>query len=655
MVGRPRIVVNTKTKRRYLIYRGKRIPIKSPLSTKDLVKDIHRLVKILVTDRKRRRKTAKKTKTKQGGKPVITGTSGPPADLKKVGDIHPQDYTRDSLRETLEREAKERIEKEKSEAKLAIQQAKLKALQTPRPIEGVPALEQGEFAIVDPQGKFRYKFSQEQLTDIQTKLEHGEQRLLTLQSELDSNESKIARQGAELLEQNAKLEKLTTDLRIAYNETDILRKQVAETQNQLNLEKAKLAESEIARQDLDARKKSLEQSLRVLQAKITEAESDIKKKEKEFTDLNRKYDQKVKSYEQVSSNLEKAKSDVITVSTGKREAELEAFLKAYLTYLSKNKALRKERDQIAKELFGINEHVGPDTFQIKLQNKFQTFEKMYLALHPYFERHVKTGEDEAKFLKELKLQLPRLPIGSKIPADPETPPVDDDEGGPSGVNPEVEPEPEPEPEPETEPEPEPEPEPDPADAESAKDQAKQDLLDELQDGSGRRKFKGVTNVEIDRWMTPVKEYQGTISYDQLGKLPMKFRGTKAFIYNTEPMGKDGHWIGVIVNKDTIEHFDPFGEEPKRSFLSKLKPQLGKGVYQMKVNRVKRQNNATDTCGYHSMKFITDRLLRGKTFKDATNFKIIEDSVQGEADVLKFKKMVKQFGRVKVWFWIFKYA
>ena len=46
-----------------------------------------------------------------------------------------------------------------------------------------------------------------------------------------------------------------------------------------------------------------------------------------------------------------------------------------------------------------------------------------------------------------------------------------------------------------------------------------------------------------------------------------------------------------------------------------------------------------------MKFIKDR-YDGKTFAEATRFKIIEDSMKGEKQIEKFKKTVKQFGYVK---------
>ena len=46
-----------------------------------------------------------------------------------------------------------------------------------------------------------------------------------------------------------------------------------------------------------------------------------------------------------------------------------------------------------------------------------------------------------------------------------------------------------------------------------------------------------------------------------------------------------------------------------------------------------------------MKFLKDR-YGGKSFKEATRFKVIEDSLRGEKQIESFKKATKAFGYVK---------
>ena len=123
--------------------------------------------------------------------------------------------------------------------------------------------------------------------------------------------------------------------------------------------------------------------------------------------------------------------------------------------------------------------------------------------------------------------------------------------------------------------------------------------------------------------------------------------TFSFILNTQPHTvKIGHWVAVFVTLTTIEYYDSLVGQPPSTFMKRLKPFLKPGqIYQYKVNTVKRQSNKSNNCGYYAMEFITDR-YKGKTYKEPSHFKVIEDSVKGEQDIARFKKTVKKFGFVK---------
>jgi hypothetical protein len=70
------------------------------------------------------------------------------------------------------------------------------------------------------------------------------------------------------------------------------------------------------------------------------------------------------------------------------------------------------------------------------------------------------------------------------------------------------------------------------------------------------------------------------------------------------------------------------------------------MFQFKVNNVKRQRNNSYNCGWFAMLFLKDR-YGGMNFKDATGFKLLEDSLKGEKQIKAFKKKVKEFGYIKV--------
>eukprot|EP00732_Lithocolla_globosa_P000373 Lithocolla_globosa_v1_NODE_108_length_6291_cov_39.629250.p2 type:complete len:155 gc:universal NODE_108_length_6291_cov_39.629250:4233-3769(-) len=148
-----------------------------------------------------------------------------------------------------------------------------------------------------------------------------------------------------------------------------------------------------------------------------------------------------------------------------------------------------------------------------------------------------------------------------------------------------------------------------------------------------------------------KGFKGTYAIDMLDSIPINKKDKQfSFVMNTSPIKiKDGHWVGVYVNGENVEYYDSFGEEYPHKFLKRMKKLLKKwkpdNVYQIKVNRVKKQKVNTDTCGYHAMNFITKR-YNGESFMDATDFKIIKDSIKGEKEIKKFKEMVNEFEYLK---------
>lgn len=177
-----------------------------------------------------------------------------------------------------------------------------------------------------------------------------------------------------------------------------------------------------------------------------------------------------------------------------------------------------------------------------------------------------------------------------------------------------------------------------------------------QGGKGESsKSKGLSNLEIDEHMKDYhkKGFKGTFAIDQISEIPInKSDKSFSFVMNTEPIRVSvGHWVSVLITRDTIEYYDSFGEDPPKNFMKNLKPLLKKfgdseSIYQLKINRTKFQKINTDNCGYFAIDFLLKR-YKGKSFKDATGFDIIENSMKGEKDIKKLKNKIKDFSHIKL--------
>ena len=159
---------------------------------------------------------------------------------------------------------------------------------------------------------------------------------------------------------------------------------------------------------------------------------------------------------------------------------------------------------------------------------------------------------------------------------------------------------------------------------------------------------GLTNFEIEKFM---KDYDkdgfiGVYAIDQLKKVG-KVGSDFSLIMNTQPINVPiGHWIAVKVSKDTIEYYDSFAGDPPDELLKWLKKRLTPNVYQLKINRTKFQKANTSNCGYFAMDFLAKR-YGGESFKEATGFKVFEDSIKGEKEIKKLKKSIQEFGFINI--------
>ena len=179
---------------------------------------------------------------------------------------------------------------------------------------------------------------------------------------------------------------------------------------------------------------------------------------------------------------------------------------------------------------------------------------------------------------------------------------------------------------------------------------------------------GLYNSEIEEIMKGLKHGPvPVITSDKIGMLIDYVKpGMKKFgaIINTNPSTSDGsgqdgyrvgHWRSLFFDNDddgrvSAEYFDPLVENKITPQLKKVMTKIAKKMNPedyalIKQNKLKRQMDTTNTCGYHSIKFIDDR-YNDVPWSEATGYDdymkkkqtkhIIgdaDDSIDGEKDLI----------------------
>ena len=129
-----------------------------------------------------------------------------------------------------------------------------------------------------------------------------------------------------------------------------------------------------------------------------------------------------------------------------------------------------------------------------------------------------------------------------------------------------------------------------------------------------------------------------IASDQVKDQHLDHAGNLCFIMNTDPISEPGkHWIAVSINTKTsksLDYFDSLGRGPTRDFLKQIKKVVGEShaLLKLKVNAVTDQAPSSDTCGWHALKFLSDRITRGQSFAKASGF-----SQNAERRIEKYKQ------------------
>lgn len=152
---------------------------------------------------------------------------------------------------------------------------------------------------------------------------------------------------------------------------------------------------------------------------------------------------------------------------------------------------------------------------------------------------------------------------------------------------------------------------------------------------------GLYNNQIETMMKKCSNFVGVFAADELANVPTK-KKEFGFIMNTKPrkVSRGGHWVAVYIDADrsmSCEYYDSFAKSPSKQFMKDIKKIIDKlklDVYlKFKANKIKDQNAKTQNCGWFAMQFLLNR-FRGLPFKDVSGY---SDTVKGEKSVKKLKK------------------
>lgn len=160
---------------------------------------------------------------------------------------------------------------------------------------------------------------------------------------------------------------------------------------------------------------------------------------------------------------------------------------------------------------------------------------------------------------------------------------------------------------------------------------------------------GLYASEIEKMMKRHKCFKGVIAANEIKNLVVSPK--MCFVMNLDERGKPGsHWVSVYIDvkgSQSVEYYDSFGREPSDTFKKDIKYLVDrlktKYMLKFKVNKITHQDVTSDTCGFHAITFLNDR-LNGKSFAEASGFKEPEGDISKEKEQ-QVKKMKKKFGYI----------
>ena len=158
------------------------------------------------------------------------------------------------------------------------------------------------------------------------------------------------------------------------------------------------------------------------------------------------------------------------------------------------------------------------------------------------------------------------------------------------------------------------------------------------DPESNPQLKALNNIEVNKLavdMIGPRKFLGVVPRDHIKDVTPLKTAKSGFVFNTDTSdGKGKHWRSVVIDprrgKRSIEYYDSFGEAPESDItdaLNRVTRKISTQPFQYKINMIKNQHSDSETCGWHSLKYLQDSIIKNKPFKELTGFDMQEDNVK----------------------------
>lgn len=142
------------------------------------------------------------------------------------------------------------------------------------------------------------------------------------------------------------------------------------------------------------------------------------------------------------------------------------------------------------------------------------------------------------------------------------------------------------------------------------------------------------DYQIENMLMPFPQFGGVYASDEIKDIKphsLPF----GVVINTNIRNDDtmGHWVSMYLDGDSLEYFDPLGDQPNIGMVHDLSWLVNHwklpNMLKFKYNQIKTQAEEGDdgkptiTCGYHCINFLMNR-FKGIPFKTCTLFDLSEE-------------------------------
>lgn len=125
------------------------------------------------------------------------------------------------------------------------------------------------------------------------------------------------------------------------------------------------------------------------------------------------------------------------------------------------------------------------------------------------------------------------------------------------------------------------------------------------------KLPALWSDEINQFFVNEPLFGGVVASDQIKDFT-DWRPPFGIVMNKDKSHEEGsHWVALYFTPDSIEYFDPLGDQPDKHVLLQMKNLVydkwkWPTLFKLKTNEIAQQHGNSQTCGYHAIRFLVDR-------------------------------------------------